>query len=180
MYNEIEAAIKSGEIGENEPEYVAYLMEVAGISLLPSYSPVRPQVQILDRANCIRQLGYMGSRETIPFLANLFAHKFTTGAAAGTYEDPEILKACCEAIGRIGVDPAGEAVRAITFLMAPDNATMDPGALMAAATATRDLARFSGPPLADAGVRLLRAFTVLDFPPVVKRHATALLENLFR
>ena len=180
MHDEIEAAIKSGEIGEREPEYVAYLMEVASISLEPTYSPVRPQVQIFERAECIRQLGFMGSRETIPFLATLFANKFTTGAAAGTYEDPEIQKACCEAIGRIGVDPAGEAVRAFTFLMAPDNPAMDPGALMAAASATRDLARFSGPPLADAGIRLLRAFTVLDFPPVVKRHATALLENLYR
>ena len=180
MYDEIAAAIRSGEIGEKEPEYVGYLMEVASISLAPTYSPFRPQVQILERANYIRQLGYLGSRETVPFLANLFAHKFTTGAAAGTYEDPEILKACCEALGRIGVDPSGDAVRAFTYLMSPDNPAMDPGALMAAATATRDLARFSGPPLADAGVRLLRAFTALDFPPIVKRHATALLENLYR
>ncbi|MCL1929145.1 MAG: PQQ-binding-like beta-propeller repeat protein [Treponema sp.] len=180
MHDEIAAAIKSGEIGEKESEYVAYLMEVASISLAPTYSPFRPQVQILERAECIRQLGYMGSRETVPFLANLFAHKFTSGAAAGTYEDPEILKACCEALGRIGVDPSGDAVRAFTYLMAPDNPAMDPSALMAAATATRDLARFSGPPLADAGVRLLRAFTALDFPPIVKRHATALLENLYR
>ena len=180
MHGEIDNAIKSGQIGENEPDYVGYLMEVAGISFSPSYSPVRPQVQILDRAECIRQLGYLGSRETIPFLAKLFSHKFTSGAAAGTYEDPEILKACSEAIGRIGVDPSGDAVRAFTYLLAPDNATMDPGALIAAATATRDLARFSGPPLADAGIRLLRAFTATDFPPIVKRHATTLLENLYK
>ena len=180
MYDEIEDAIKSGQVGENETEYVAYLMEVAGISFSPTYSPVRPQVQILDRADYIRQLGYLGSRETIPFLTRLFAHKFTTGAHAGTYEDPEILKACCEAIGRIGVDPSGDAIRAFTYLLAPDNATMDPGALIAAATATRDLCRFSGPPLADAGIRLLRAFTATDFPNVVKRHATNLLENLYR
>ena len=180
MYDEIEAAIKVGQIGEHEPDYVAFLMEVGKISLSPNYSPVRPQVQILDRADCIRLLGFMGSRETIPFLANLFAHKFTTGPHAGSYEDPEIQKGCCEAIGRIGVDPAGDAVRAFTYLLAPENATMDAGALMAAATAARDLARFSGPPLADAGIRLLRAFSVTSFPPVVKRHAAALMENLYR
>jgi len=176
MYSEIESGIKSGQIGENEVDYVAYLMEVAGISLTPTYSPVRPLVQIPERADCIRQLGFLGSREQVPFLARLFAHKFSNG----TYEDPEIQKACAEAIGRIGVDPTGDAIRAYTFLLAPVNATMDAGALMAAATSTRDLCRFSGPPLADAGVRLLRAFTATDFPAPVKRHAMSLLENLYR
>jgi outer membrane protein assembly factor BamB len=176
MHDEIDAAIKSGQIGIHEPDYVGYLMEMAGISLSPTYSQVRPQVQILERAECIRQLGFLGSRETVPFLARLFAHKFSNG----TYEDPEILKACCQAIGRIGVDPAGDAIRAFTYLLAPDNATMDPAALMAAATATKDLCRFSGPPLSDAGIRLLRAFTATDFPAVVKRHATRELEALFK
>ncbi|MDR2553249.1 MAG: PQQ-binding-like beta-propeller repeat protein [Treponema sp.] len=176
MHDEINAAIKNGQIGEKETDYVGYLIEVAGLSLSPTYSQVRPQVQILERAEAIRQLGFLGSRETVPFLARLFAHKFSNGA----YEDPEILKACCEAIGRIGVDPAGDAIRAFTYLLAPDNATMDPAALMAAATATRDLCRFSGPPLADAGIRLLRAFTATDFPAVVKRHAATQLENLYK
>ena len=180
MHDEIDAAIKSGQIGEREPDYVAYLMEVAGISLNSSYSPVRPQVQIFERAESIRQLGFMGSRETIPFLAKLFANKFTSGAVAGTYEDPEVQKACSEAIGRIGVDPSGDAIRAFTYLLAPTNAALDAGSLMSAATAARDLCRFSGPPLADAGIRLLRAFTATDFPPIVKRHATSLLENLYR
>ena len=163
MHDEIEGAIKSGQIGEHETDYVGYLIEVAGISLSPTYSQVRPQVQILERAEAIRQLGFLGSRETVPFLARLFAHKFSNGA----YEDPEILKACCEAIGRIGVDPSGDAIKAFTFLLAPDNATMD-------------LCRFSGPPLADVGIRLLRAFTATDFPTVVKRHATVQLENLYK
>ncbi|MDR2663008.1 MAG: PQQ-binding-like beta-propeller repeat protein [Treponema sp.] len=176
MHDEIDVAIRSGQIGIHEPDYVGYLMEIAGISLSPTYSPVRPQVQILERAECIRQLGFLGSRETVPFLARIFAHKFPNG----TYEDPEILKACCQALGRIGVDPAGDAIRAFTYLLAPDNATMDPAALMAAATATKDLCRFSGPPLSDAGIRLLRAFTATDFPAVVKRHATRELESLFK
>jgi outer membrane protein assembly factor BamB len=180
MHDEIDFAIKSGQIGEKEPDYVAYLMELAGVSFQPSYSPVRPTVSIPDRAAAIRQLGYMGSWETIPFLSRLFAHKFTAGAAAGTYEDPEIIKACAEAMGRIGVDPNGEAVRAFYFLFAPDNAAMDPSALVVTATATRDLCRFSGPPMADNGIRLLRAFLSMDLPPVVKRHASNLLENLYR
>ncbi|MDR2553304.1 MAG: PQQ-binding-like beta-propeller repeat protein [Treponema sp.] len=176
MYTAIDRAIKAGQIGQNEPDYVAYLMEVAGLSLSPTFSPVRPLVQTSERAECIRQLGFLGSRETIPFLAKIFAHRF----ANGSYEDPEILRACCEAIGRIGVDPTGAALEAFTYLLAPDNAALDPSALMAAATATKDLVLFSGPPLADAGIRLLRAFDASDFPTVVKRHARSQLENLYK
>ncbi|MDR2314403.1 MAG: PQQ-binding-like beta-propeller repeat protein [Spirochaetaceae bacterium] len=170
MHDEIEAAIKAGQVGQNEPDYVAYLMEMAGISLAPDYSPVRPQLQIGERIECIRLLGYLGSRETIPFLARLFS----------VDREPIVRSACCESIGRIGVDPTGAAIRAFTYLLAPDNAAMDPSVLMAAATATKDLCRFSGPPLSDAGIRLLRAFTATDFPVPVKRHATKELESLFK
>ncbi|MDR2210395.1 MAG: PQQ-binding-like beta-propeller repeat protein [Spirochaetaceae bacterium] len=170
MHDEIEAAIKAGQVGQAETDYVAYLMEMAGISLSPNYSPVRPQVQINDRVECIRLLGYLGSRETIPFLSKLFTND----------REPIIKSACCESIGRIGVDPTGDAIRAFTYLLAPDNAAMDPSVLMAAATATKDLCRFSGPPLSDTGIRLLRSFTATDFPVPVKRHATKELESLFR
>jgi outer membrane protein assembly factor BamB len=170
MRDTIEGAIKQGQIGEDETDYVAYLMEMAGISLAPTYSPVRPQLQIGERAEFIRLLGYLGSRETVPFLATLFS------------KDPEpiVKAACCEALGRIGVDPGGDAIRAFTFLLAPDNATLDPSTLMAAATATKNLCLFSGPPLSDAGIRLLRAFLATDFPARVKRHASTELESLFK
>jgi hypothetical protein len=42
------------------------------------------------------------------------------------------------------------------------------------------LARFSGPPLALAGIRLLMAFGHMDFPPVVKRQAQQELDALRR
>ncbi|MDR1506784.1 MAG: PQQ-like beta-propeller repeat protein [Treponema sp.] len=170
MHDTVEAAIRQGQIGEDETDYVAYLMEMAGISLAPTYSPVRPQIQIGERVEFIRLLGYLGSRETVPFLATLFSRD----------REPIIKTACCEALGRIGVDPGGDAIRAFTFLLAPDNATQDPSTLMAAATATKNLCRFSGPPLSDAGIRLLRAFGATDFPTRVKRHAAAELESLFR
>ena len=180
MYDEIDGAIKAGEIGEKEPEYMAYLMEVAGISLAPTFSPIRPQLQPFVRAQHIRLMGFIGSRETIPFLARLFANRFTTGSYRGNYEDPEILKACSEAIGRIGVDPSGDAIRAFNFLLGPDNPVIDHGALIAVATATRDLCRFSGPPLAEAGIQLLRRFTAAHNPPVVREHVINLLQNLYR
>jgi outer membrane protein assembly factor BamB len=145
-------------------------MEMAGISLVPTYSPVRPQLPVEERVKFIRLLGYLGSRETVPFLANLFSRD----------REPFIKVACCDAIGRIGVDPKGDAIRAFNFLLAPPNATLDPTALMAAATATKNLCRFSGPPLSDAGIQLLRAFGATNFPAEVKRHAAAELESLFK
>jgi outer membrane protein assembly factor BamB len=113
----------------------------------------------------------MGSRETIPFLTNLF------------YRDPEpsIKAACCEAIGRIGVDPRGDAIRAFSILLSPDNANLDPMTLVSAVSATAALCRFSGLPLASTGIRLLMAFSShADFPPVVKRQAQRELDALRR
>jgi len=177
-FAEIEAAIEAGDIGEKEPEYVAYLMEIAGISLDPNFDAVRPAVETRLRADSIRQLGYMGSRETIPFLARLFANRFTTGPFRGNFEDPEILRACSEAIGRIGVDPSGFALDAFTFRMAPENPVMDPGAQIAVANSARSLALFSGPPLADAAIRLMLRFTNPTYPTEVRNHVIALLRNL--
>ncbi|MDR2768384.1 MAG: PQQ-binding-like beta-propeller repeat protein [Treponema sp.] len=170
MYSEVEQAIRQGQIGMYEPDYAAYLMEMAGISLSPGYSPVRPQLGIEDRTKFILLLGYLGSQETIPFLARLFSRD----------REPIIKSACCEAIGRIGVDPAGDAIRAFTYLLSPDNAAADPSVLMAAATSTKNLCRFSGPPLSDAGIRLLRNFTATDFPAPVKAHAQKELQTLFK
>lgn len=169
MFEQIDRAVKNGQVGENETAYVGYLMEMTGgILNTPNYSPVRPPVRVPHRIELIRLLARMGSRETIPFLANLF------------YRDPEpsIKAACCEAIGRIGVDPGGDAIRAYSVLLSPDNANLDPMTLMAASSSTAAMVRFSGPPLAQAGIRLLMAFGHMDFPPVVKRQAQRELDAL--
>jgi outer membrane protein assembly factor BamB len=168
MYETIYSAIKQGQIGENEPEYVAYLMETAGVSMTPTFSQVRSVITIEDRSKCVSLLGYLGSRETIPFLAKLFLED----------KDPSIKSFCCDAIGRIGVDPGGDAIRAFTFVLAPDNANLDPQVLMDAATATKNLGLFSGPPLVGAGIHLLGRFGAMDFPAKIKRHAAAEMEVL--
>jgi hypothetical protein len=51
---------------------------------------------------------------------------------------------------------------------------------MAASSSAAALARFSGPPLAQAGIRLLMAFGHMDFPPAVKRQAQRELDALRR
>jgi outer membrane protein assembly factor BamB len=169
MYESIDSATRRGQVGENETAYVGYLMEMTGgILNTPHYSPVRPPIRVPQRVELIRLLARMGSRETIPFLANLF------------YRDPEpsIKAACAEAIGRIGVDPRGDAIRAFSVFLSPDNANRDPMTLMSAVAASAALCRFSGPPLAIAGIRLLNAFGHMDFPPVVKRQAQQELNAL--
>jgi outer membrane protein assembly factor BamB len=157
MYERIDQATRTGQVGEQEAGFVAYLMEMTGgILNAADYSPVRPPVHVPRRIEFIRLLARMGSRETIPFLADLF------------YRDPEpsIKAACGEAIGRIGVDPQGDALRAFSVLLSPENVNRDPASLISAAAAIAAVCRFSGPPLAIEGIRLLALFSRRSEPRV--------------
>jgi outer membrane protein assembly factor BamB len=172
MYERIDQATRTGQVGEQETAFTGYLMEMTGGLLnSASYSPVRPPIHVPQRVEFIKLLARMGSRETIPFLTNLF------------YRDPEpsIKAACCEAIGRIGVDPKGNAIQAYSVLLSPDNANRDPMTLIAAASSIATLCRFSGPPLAIEGIRLLAHFSRHpDFPFRVKQQAQNELNALRR
>jgi outer membrane protein assembly factor BamB len=172
MYTRIDTASRSGQVGEQETAYVGYLMEMtAGLLNTPGYSPVRPPIQVPDRVKFIALLARMGSRETIPFLVNLFARD----------PEPSIKAACCEAIGRIGVDPTGDALRAYSVFLSPQNANRDPTTLRASATSMASLCRFSGPPLANAGIRILALFASYpDFPPVIRQQAQQEMDALRR
>jgi outer membrane protein assembly factor BamB len=141
-FAEITENIHAGNTGGDEAAYTAYLMEAAGSSMSPAASPVRPLVQVQYRAEAARLLGYIGSRETIVFLSGLFA------------KDPDstVKAAAAEAIGRIGVDPDGVALRA--FAGAAIH-IREEQVLTAAAAAIGSLCRFSGPPLSESGIRLL-------------------------
>jgi outer membrane protein assembly factor BamB len=170
MYDRIDEATRNGQVGEEETNFVAYLMEMSG-GLLNSanYSQVRPPVHVPQRVEFIRLLARMGSRETIPFLANLF------------YRDPEpaIKAACSEAIGCIGVDPKGDALRAFSILLSSDNPNRDPAILSSATSALAALCRFTGPPLALEGIRILALFS-LHQDSRVKQKAQSELNALRR
>jgi hypothetical protein len=145
----ISAAIKHGRVGENEKNYAAYLMEIAGsVSREPANRDLtRPVVHVHHRAEAARLLAYIGSRETIPFLANLCRGD----------PDPLVKAAAAEAIGAIGVDPEGVALTAFISLVFPLIPGRDEQVMAAIAMATGALCRFSGPPLGENGVRLLTA-----------------------
>jgi outer membrane protein assembly factor BamB len=164
-YEEISAAIRSGRVGLNEPIYVAYMMEMIGFFLNnPHYSPVRPDVTPPQRIRLINLLALVGSRETIPFLWNIFDRD----------QEPAIRRACADAIGVIGVDPTGRSFHSYSFLLSPSNPNIDPQLVLAAASSIARLCRFSGPPLAPEGIRVLRYFSML---PTVPNHVRAQIRN---
>jgi outer membrane protein assembly factor BamB len=171
-YEEISAAIKSGQIGENEPVYVAYMMEMIGFFLGdPHYSPVRPNVKPEQRIRLVNLLALVGSRETIPFLWNIFDKD----------PEPAVRRACADAIGVIGVDPTGRSFYSYHYLLTPNNPNIDPQLVLAASSSIARLCRFSGPPLAPEGIRVLRYFTNLQsLPNRVKEQIRNEIDGLFK
>jgi outer membrane protein assembly factor BamB len=163
----IEEDLRRGRVGPDEQEYTAYLMEVAGSYPYPGPA-ASPPVHVPYRAEAARLLGFFGSREIIPFLTNLFIRD----------PDGTVKAAAAGAIGRIGVDPAGLAIRAFTNAVFPPAPMHDEEVLAAVAAATGALCRFSGPPLADAGVRILSALSMDTRPPVVRGQARRELQSL--
>jgi outer membrane protein assembly factor BamB len=172
MYVTIEKAINSGQLGENEPAYVGYLMEMIGFFLHdPHYSRVRPAVKPPRHVELLRLLGKVGSRETIPFIWNIF----------DKYPEPSVKSACAEAIGSIGVDPYGSTFESYNFLLAANNPNRDPQLLMSATSCIAALCRFSGPPLSGDGILLLRYFSNLSWAPnVVKNHIRSEVDALYK
>jgi outer membrane protein assembly factor BamB len=130
---------------------------------------LHPPVQVNFRAEALRLLGILGSRETIPFLAQLY-----------TQDRESLVKAAAaEAIGRIGVDPEGLALRAFSALIFPPTPYRDDRVLTATAAAAGALCRFSGPPLSEAGIRLLAALGGDDRPGLVRAQARRELDSLW-
>jgi outer membrane protein assembly factor BamB len=171
-YEEISNIIKSGQIGENEPVYVAYMMEMVGFFIgNPHYSVVRPDVKPEQRIRLIRLLALVGSRETIPFFWNIF----------DLDPEPSVRRACADAIGVVGVDPTGRSFYSYHYLLTPNNPNTDPQLVLAATSSIAKLCRFSGPPLAPEGIRVLRYFSNLNtIPNVVKEQIRNELDGLFK
>jgi len=165
---EIRKAIKDGAVGSAEKDYAAWLMEAAGSVAANPRTENRPLVQPRYRVEAARLLSFIGSRETIPFLANLFDRD----------PDPLVKSAAAEAIGRIGVDPEGLALKVFETAITPPSPLGDAVALTGIAKATGALSRFSGPPLSFAGIRILTLLSLPDKPPPARRQAQRELDSL--
>jgi outer membrane protein assembly factor BamB len=168
-FSQIETVLAAHRIGEDELAYTAYLMEVAGSGAnRPGGSRTQPLVQVTYRVRALQLLAILGSRETIPFLTDLFNRD----------HEPVIKTAAAAAIGRIGIDPEGIALQAFMAAIFPAGSVRDEQVLTAIAAATGALCRFSGPPLSDQGVKILSLLTGSSQPSLVQRQARRELASL--
>jgi outer membrane protein assembly factor BamB len=165
---EIRRAIRDGAVGANEKEYAAWLMETAGSVAANPRMANQPPVHSRYRVEAASLLAYLGSRETIPFLANLFSRD----------PDAAVKTAAAAAIGRIGVDPEGHALRAFENAVFPPSPPLDEAVLAAVAAAAGALCRFSGPPLSDRGVRILTFLAGAEKPPRARSQARQEIRSL--
>jgi outer membrane protein assembly factor BamB len=163
--------IFAGRVGEHEREWLVRLMEIAnGIfaddGLRQSmFIYNRPRAHISQRITALQLLSRIGSSETIPWLSRFFRQ-----------ETESLIKAAAaQAIGGIGVDPDGIALR--EFQNAA-NVGGDEQMLSAVAAATGALCRFSGPPLFTTGSRVLVTLSNPNQPPAVRRQALREMEGL--
>lgn len=161
----IEKNIHAGKTGANEPDYVAYLMELASGALS---SPGTTQIHVTFRVRALQLLAYMGSRETIPFLVRVFNRD----------PEPLVQATAAETIGRIGVDPDGVALRAFSMKIYSAAAPRNEQVLTAVAGATASLCRFSGPPLSDAGIKMLVLLANDTMPSAVRNQARKEMDSL--
>ena len=154
---QIEAAVSSGMVGTNEPEWMYFLLTVSAGRHLFQF-----------RIHALNLLGRIGSQETVPWLLDIFRRD----------TEPSIRAAAAAAIGAIGVDPDGIAVQTFLFMMFHSGGIGDEQVLLAVTSATGSLCRFSGPPLSDTGVRILTLISSSSQSMLVRRQANRELASL--
>ncbi|MDR0495689.1 MAG: PQQ-like beta-propeller repeat protein [Treponema sp.] len=154
--------ILAGRVGENEPEWLAWLMGIAGDSLRQNtISFANPRAYISQRILALQLLARIGSHETVPWLARLFR----------TENEPLVKAAAARAIGGIGADPNGMAAHEFLSAVNGEKLVRDEQVLVSIASAAGALCRFSGPLLSDAGSRILVLLSNANRPASVRRQA---------
>jgi outer membrane protein assembly factor BamB len=151
------SGINSGRVGANELEWTSLLMMIS-----------TSQFGIQYRLNALQLLGKIGSHETIPWLTNFFHREI----------DTTLKSAAAAAIGAIGVDPQGIAIRAFYDSVTHAGGIRDEQVLTAIVSATGALCRFSGPPLSETGVRILTLLSTDSQPQIVSSRAKRELASL--
>ena len=167
-FREIEHAVQQGQVGEKEIEYSSWLMEAAGSSIYPGLSEFDNRVFVPQKIRALRLLSFIGSVETVPFLVEVFTRE----------RDPSVRAAAAEAIGRIGVDPEGIAIRAFSNSLFPPNQERNEQVLASVAAAAGAISRFSGPPLSASGVQILTVLASLERSALVRSMAEHELQTL--
>jgi outer membrane protein assembly factor BamB len=128
------SGVKSGKVGTDELKWMSYLMTIASGRYAIQY-----------RIQALNLLGQIGSIETIPWLVNFFNREF----------DETIKAAAVYAIGNIGTDTQGLAIKTFLDTITFKGGIIDGQTLVAITKATGAICRFSGPPLSETGIKIL-------------------------
>jgi len=155
--DQIDAAITSGRVGQNELAWMSVLLTVSA-----------SQQHFQYRIQALSLLGKIGSQETIPWLLEIFNRE----------TEPTVRAAAAAAIGAIGVDPDGRALQTFLYTIIQGGGIKDEQVLLALTSATGALCRFSGPPLSETGVRILTLLSGSTQPQLVRRQANIELSSL--
>jgi hypothetical protein len=165
----IQTGIASGNVGGNELEWFAYLMETADGGYWPGVSISRePKAAINHRILALQLLSRMGSIETIPWLVSFFRRE----------REPLVRIAAAQAIGGIGMDPDGKAMQEFMAVVRTGNPIRNEQLFITIASVTGALCRFSGPPMYDMGFQILDLLDRSGLPYLVRRQAQKSREQL--
>jgi outer membrane protein assembly factor BamB len=165
----IRGDIAQGEVGEREIEYAAFLMETIDAGGDRGYPREKPLVQLKHRLRSLQLLALIGSRDTVPFLARIFEKD----------REPAVKAAAALAIGAIGQDKEGSALRVFSNAAARTVLPEEDQVLMAVASAAGALCRFSAP-LSEGGIRILSALNSPARSNPVRSVAKRELEGLWK
>jgi outer membrane protein assembly factor BamB len=165
--NMVEAAIRSGNLGEKERVYTKLLFEITRGDALQGERNSFENTKLRVRA--LRLLGLIGSRETIPYLARLFRRE----------QNLFVKAAAADAVGAIGVDPEGRALGVFAEAVTLPGAYLRERLLVSVAVSIGKLCRFSGPPLSSRGIPLLASLTDAARPKSVRARAVRELAALY-
>jgi len=152
---EIKNGVTAGNVGSNEPDWVSFLMTLSS-----------DQESVVNRITALQILGKLGSRETVPWLVNIYKKEI----------DPALKVAAINAIGNIGVDPEGNALQTILNSITPG--VKNEQLAYAIISTTGALCRFSGPPLAEPGIRILNILSAGNQPAIIRRQAEREMASL--
>jgi hypothetical protein len=158
MLKKTRDGIVRGNVGEAEVLWVRTLIDIAGDTRAVNR----------QRLEALRLLGTIGSREIIPCLIGLLEKE----------NQPMIQAEIITALGKIGVDPGGKTLAALSNIIYKNRMSFNDVILFSAAGAIGNLCRFSGPPSSGRGIELLSTLAA-EPSMLVSRKARQELETLW-
>jgi outer membrane protein assembly factor BamB len=167
----IRRGIDSGAVGENECEWTAYIMEIVSAGYnRPGVSVARPPVLVPERAQALWLAARFCSSEMIPWLTTVFRRE----------SDSVVKAAAAMAIGNIGRDSDGSAMKTFYEAVFTPEIARDEQVMLAVASATGMLCRFSSPAVIETAIQIFVQLNGWAQPGSVRRQAREELDILRR